>query len=236
MHFKILYMLGASIVFMNSKDNHDFHNPLVTDRRSPCPMLNSLANHGYLPRNGCNVSVDQIVNGIDEALNISPNSTRPVAELAVTLSTTGNSSTLNLDDLNTHGVIEHDGSLSRNDIYFGDNHSFNRTIFNTVAAFFTKDVISITTAAKARKSRLASARAANPAFNFTAREERFSQFETALYLAVFGNGTEGNAKTKWVEIMFREARLPYKEGFKRSKDVITNDDVVELANKVAAAA
>lgn len=65
-------------------------------------------------------------------------------------------------------------------------------------------MISIETAAKARKARLAVARAANPAFNFTAREEQFSQFETALYLAVFGKGTEGNAKTKWVEVMFRK--------------------------------
>jgi hypothetical protein len=33
-----------------------------------------------------------------------------------------------------------------------------------------------------------------------------------------------------------EERLPYKEGFKRPTDVITNEDIVELAEKVAAAA
>ncbi len=33
-----------------------------------------------------------------------------------------------------------------------------------------------------------------------------------------------------------EERLAYAEGFKRPSDVITNDDVVELAAKVAAAA
>jgi len=100
-------------------------------------------------------------------------------------------------------VIEHDGSLSRNDIFFGDNHSFNPAIYKTVAKFFTKDVISIATAAKARSARIAAARVANPAFNFTSREDQFSRFETALYLAVFGKGTEGNAKTKWVDVMFR---------------------------------
>jgi hypothetical protein len=66
-------------------------------------MLNSLANHGFLPRNGLNVSINQLVDGLDEALNLSPDSSRPVAELAVTTSTTGNPSTLNLDDLNKHG-------------------------------------------------------------------------------------------------------------------------------------
>lgn len=199
-------------------------------------MLNSLANHGYINRNGRDISISQLVQGLDEGLNLSPNSSQPVAELAVTTSTTGNPNTLHLDDLNKHGVIEHDGSLSRNDVRFGDNHSFNPRIFNSVAKFFGKDVISITAAAKARKARIAAARAANPAFVFGAGEDQFSQFETALYLAVFGKGTEGNAKTKWVEVMFREERLPYREGYKRPTDVITNDDVVQLAQKVAAAA
>jgi hypothetical protein len=68
-------------------------------------MLNSLANHGYFPRSGKNISVDQIVSGIDEALNLSPLSSRPVAELAATTSTTGNPNTFNLNDLNQHGGI-----------------------------------------------------------------------------------------------------------------------------------
>ncbi len=66
-------------------------------------MLNSLANHGYLPRNGRNVSIDQVVNAIDLALNLSPLSSRPVVELAATTSTTGYATTFNLDDLNLHG-------------------------------------------------------------------------------------------------------------------------------------
>ena len=160
---------------------------------------------------------------------------------------------------NSHGfsiVIEHDGSLSRNDIFFGDNHSFNPVIFNTVAAHFTQDTISIQTAAKARTARIAAARAANPTFNFTATQDQFSQFESALYLRVFGRGTEGFARTQWVEIMFRtilppqlisvllcllltfglvtgEERLPYAEGFRRSRAVLTNDEIVTLAQKVA---
>jgi len=199
-------------------------------------MLNSLANHGHLPRNGKNASIDQIVNSLDEVLNLSPISSRPVAELAATTSTTGNPNTLNLDDLNQHGVIEHDGSLSRSDFDLGDNHSFKPKIWNSVSKWFKKDFISIQTAAKARRARLTEAAAQNPSFNFTAREDQFSQFETALYLAVWGKRPEWNAKTKWVEIMFREERIPFKEGFKRRTDVITNEDIVDIAEKVAAAA
>ncbi|CAI4214395.1 unnamed protein product [Parascedosporium putredinis] len=217
-------------------DTHPWKAPTKNDRRGPCPMLNSLANHGFIARSGKDISIDQLVNAIEEAINISPNSTRPVVEFGATTSTTGNPNTFHLSDLNKHGVIEHDGSLSRNDLYFGDNHSFNSRIYDTVAKFFTKSTISIETAARARKARLAAAAAANPQFQYGEQEETVSLFETALYLATFGTGTQGNAPTKYVNILFREERLPYKEGYCKPTRVISNDDIVELADKVRAAA
>ncbi|KAF1924751.1 uncharacterized protein M421DRAFT_424640 [Didymella exigua CBS 183.55] len=44
-----------------------------SDKRSPCPMINSLANHGYLPRNGQNILAHEIKaamaeTGVSEAL------------------------------------------------------------------------------------------------------------------------------------------------------------------------
>lgn len=190
-------------------------------------MINSLANHGFLPRNGLNISADDLVNAFHEALNLSPDVSLPVAKLAVTTSTTGNPNTLNLDDLDEHGgttcssptsafqlthfrllVLEHDGSLSRDDTNSGDNHSFNATIFRTTAAHFGRDTISISDAAAARSARVAAAKKANPAFNLTDTEEFFSFAETALYMRVFGRGTEGHARTKWVEVMFCECLHP----------------------------
>jgi len=133
-------------------------------------------------------------------------------------------------------VIEHDGSLSRNDIYFGDNHSFNPKIFDTVAAYFTSATISIETAAKARAARISAARKANPTFNFTASQNQFSMFESALYLRTFGSAGKGNANTKFVQVMFREERLPYQEGYRRPAAPLLNDEIVDLASKVGAAA
>lgn len=37
------------------------------DKRSPCPMINSLANHGYLPRNGQNVLAYEMKAAMNEA-------------------------------------------------------------------------------------------------------------------------------------------------------------------------
>lgn len=35
------------------------------DIRGPCPLINSLANHGYLPRDGRNVRVEEVLAGLD---------------------------------------------------------------------------------------------------------------------------------------------------------------------------
>lgn len=203
--------------------------------RSPCPMVNTLANHGYLPRNGLNVSLDDLVTAFNASVNLAPAATRLVGAKALIASTTGNSVTFNLDDLNTHGgmlffaenlymhvliqwlsilltnqnetVIEHDGSLSRNDIFFGDNHSFNKTIWDSVAVHFTSPTISIANAAAARAARLSAAQDANPEFNMTATDVQFSLIESSLYLAIFGNVADGNAVTKWVDIMFSKSFL-----------------------------
>ncbi|KZL74572.1 chloroperoxidase-like protein [Colletotrichum tofieldiae] len=214
---------------------NDWSAPSVADRRSPCPMVNTLANHGYLPRSGLNVSLADLIAGFTAAVNLDPAATTLVGQKALLTSTTGNNATFNLDDLNTHGIIEHDGSLSRNDIHFGDNHSFNRTIWESVASYFTDSTISIPTAAKARVARLQAAATTNPEFNLTADGAQFSFIETALYLSVFGNLNDGNARTEWVRVLFEEERLPFEEGFSRSASAITATGILGLVSKVAAA-
>ncbi len=123
-----------------------------------------------------------------------------------------------------------------------------------MAAHFTSDTISIKTAAEARSARLKDAASVNPAFNLPADGLRFSAIETSLYLGVFGEGTEGNARTAWVRTLFGECivpmpgrrrsanprlpeheRLPFEEGYKRPDKPLTVADLLELQKKVDAA-
>ena len=175
--------------------------------RSPCPMVNALANHGYLPRSGRSVSLARLITGCREGINLSPEATLIVGLKALQASSTWFPPfTFNLDDLNKHGVIEHDGSLSRKDTAQGDNHTFAPEVWAIVAAHFGTDqqTISIETAAAARKDRLDRAPAMNPDFKMSPDDVRFSLIETALYLGVFGRGTEGFARTEWVRTLFGE--------------------------------
>ncbi|KAL8966248.1 MAG: hypothetical protein Q9183_003456, partial [Haloplaca sp. 2 TL-2023] len=44
----------------------DYAPPKSTDIRSPCPAINALANHGYLPRDGRNAHASEVMNGMNE--------------------------------------------------------------------------------------------------------------------------------------------------------------------------
>ncbi|KAI9722652.1 MAG: hypothetical protein M1812_001583 [Candelaria pacifica] len=225
------FLLLATLAICDP-EGHRWRHPLSTDRRSPCPGINALANHGYLPRNGLNVSLEQFITGIAEGLNFDTEFTIAAVDVYKNFTTTGYKNTLNLDDLDHHGIPgEHDGSLSRNDAYFGDNHSFNKTIFNTVAAHFHGKTISIPDAARARKDRFAAAKAVNPQFM---PSDLSSMGETALYLRSM-RGQDKETKTRYVHILFREERIPFDEGYKISNVPISNEELGGIIKEMVAA-
>ncbi|KAI3608781.1 hypothetical protein WG66_003754 [Moniliophthora roreri] len=57
---------------MDSSHEHEFipaANP--SESRAPCPALNALANHGYLPRTGKDISLSQLTHAITTVYNFS---------------------------------------------------------------------------------------------------------------------------------------------------------------------
>lgn len=68
--------------------------------RSPCPMVNAVANHGYLPRDGLNISLADLIVAFTDAVNLDPAATTLVGQKALT---TGDNVTFDLDNLNKHG-------------------------------------------------------------------------------------------------------------------------------------
>ena len=115
------FLLFATLVICDP-EGHPWQHPLSTDRkaevshmlfddrqlimsldRSPCPGINALANHGYLPRNGLNISLEQFITGIMDGLNFEPNFTITAVDVYQNFTTTGYNNTLNLNDLGHHG-------------------------------------------------------------------------------------------------------------------------------------
>lgn len=198
-------------------------------------MLNTLANHGYVARNGMNISLADMQAGFEASINLEPEFSVGPFGVGVTASTTGRNDTLNLHDLLKHNLIEHDASLSRKDAYFGDALNFDPEVWAGTSAVWrdtNATTISIEAAAKGRLARIAKDKVENPEYNLTSAGEAAGLGETALFVAVFGDKVDGNARVDWVDIFFRESRLPFAEGWTRSTEVITSEHIVNMKAKV----
>ena len=130
-----------------------YHPPTSTDTRGPCPVLNTLANHGHISRNGRNIRASEMKSAMKQ-LGISITIRQlltsaaylqhqddppkglwafirhPFAYFFHTFATrapgqvdASGAPTLNLDELDRHNAIEHDISMSRRDLAQGNNHT-----------------------------------------------------------------------------------------------------------------
>lgn len=139
---------AAFLTYANALDEtaYPFQAPTDTDVRSPCPALNSLANHGLLPRDGKNIDLATLEIGMFLGFSLAKEATDFVGSTALSTSTTGNASTFNLNDVAQHDpqALEHDGSMTRNDSFFGDNLSFNDQAWaRTLANWGDNETISV---------------------------------------------------------------------------------------------
>ncbi|KUJ14009.1 Cloroperoxidase, partial [Mollisia scopiformis] len=114
--------------FKDDDDNKYIRGPI--GNRGPCPGLNSLANSGYIPRDGKNITQAHLANALETALHMTPtlsavlvNSVKPLLR---------KDGTFDLVDVRIHNVLEHDGSFTRHDIVQGDNFSLQPTYFEAL--------------------------------------------------------------------------------------------------------
>ncbi|KAF7360875.1 HEME-HALOPEROXIDASE domain-containing protein [Mycena sanguinolenta] len=262
MQLKISSLIVASVLLVAKANayatpaGHEFIAPTSTDQRSPCPGLNTLANHGYLPRNGANFTVTQIM---DAALGWSV-LTNPYIQLIIYLegfnvnwdgilvaakfgllsgSDATTFETMGLGPLALHNLIEHDASISRNDFGpdgLGDNVHFNETTFSTLAnANPGKNYYDPVSAGLVQRDRLAHSVATNPNVTNTAKEFKLRSRESALYLSIFGDPLTGIASKEFVQIFFREERLPFAEGWTKPTTLITSDTLDPISKIVQSA-
>lgn len=118
--------------------------------------------------------------------------------------------------------IEHDASLSRRDAFFGDNFSFNNTIWQQTVSFFSGGKTALLPAAKAIANRTADSTQTNPEFTYGFREFVFRYGETAIYLQTMGgDDVTGVTRLDWVKSLFEQERLPHSLGWRPRKEPIT---------------
>ncbi|KAH8888020.1 Cloroperoxidase [Thozetella sp. PMI_491] len=101
-------------------EDHSYIRLSIEDR-APCPGLNALANQGYLPRDGKNITLPRLEAALMVALHMSGTVAHALANaLKPILREDG---TFDLADSRMHGVVEHDRSMTRLDFRQGDNYT-----------------------------------------------------------------------------------------------------------------
>ena len=219
----------------------------ATDLRGPCPIVNSLANHGYIPRDGRNVRAHELKTAMRE-LGIST-TIRTVLTYAAFLERKEKRPTgiwaflrnpfayllghfalrdpdqtdsdgipcLNLDQLDRHGAIEHDVSMSRRDTAQGDNSSPQQDLIaEMLASSSDGETLSTQDWADFRKKRIERQRRDNSKLEFGSAQNMMGSAEAAFIQKVFG-ASDGKVPISYAMALFGEERLPIKEGWKKRR-------------------
>lgn len=197
-------------------------------RRSPCPGLNSLANHGYLPRNGQNISHAELSHALVSVFNLDPK----LAGFLIGSQISPNP--FDLDYLSTHDVTEHDVSLVHEDVYFGKMpHAIN---ISMVADFLARadstGRIGAEAVGKTRKDRLATCRATNPTCAISVAQTRTALGEGAALIGVMGGMLNASVSVEHAYSFLVMEQIPV--DYKKAASPIVPADLGKFSASIAA--
>ncbi|KXN88411.1 Putative sterigmatocystin biosynthesis peroxidase stcC [Leucoagaricus sp. SymC.cos] len=185
--------------------------PKEGDSRSPCPALNTLANHGILPHDGKNISFKEIGRAIRATYNFSPTFCYFVPHYAAEmLGKDYSTGTIDLAELNLHNGIEHDASLIREDSAIEPDQSKPHIGYITelLASASGKDkstddvLLTSKDLSWFSSKRRADARGYNKEFTLDFIHKMFGSINASTMLAVFGG------RVKDLETWLLQERFP----------------------------
>ncbi|KAJ6521092.1 Chloroperoxidase [Mycena vulgaris] len=216
--------------------DHPFIAPGPNDIRGPCPALNTLANHGYISRNGI-TTFEEIILSTEEAFNLDRDMASGMA--AINMLTRGNPFVNKIsiggvspfvpplpgqiDGPETQGIAKHgrfegDGSMTRSDVHIGDNRNFNQTLWDMdleQLAKFGDDgpdgpatVFNVQTLIGLVRQNLESDQALDPEFAIPLRRLNLVFGASSLIMSVFANGTTKQATKRIITSFFMNQTFP----------------------------
>ncbi|KAH8652135.1 Chloroperoxidase [Xylariales sp. PMI_506] len=221
--------------------------------RSPCPVVNALANHGYLERSGRKIYMDDL-NGAMSHVGMSnllgsvfavptyfeyhspakAYMKKPVSTWQRFWSLLKNPYSffdyfgcwntsqiingkkyIDLENLASHGAIEHDISLSRRDIAQkqGNNAPQEDLIEDMLEYSSDGKNLTIDDLSKFVKARIKQQLKDNPELVYGPAEHQVNCGQIALMMGCFGDGK--TIPVSYVKAIFEDERLPFIEGWKK---------------------
>ncbi|KAJ7120812.1 hypothetical protein C8R44DRAFT_877142 [Mycena epipterygia] len=198
--------------------------------------MNTLANHGYIPRNGI-ASFEEIVTGAMEAFNVQSGLMEFITAANMMMrgnpfvnkvsiggssplvpSLPGNIGSPHPGGIALHGGFEGDASMTRADAFIGDNRNFEDILYDLdllqLGQFGdngpneNNTIFNVATMIGIKQQNLAMDQAANPQFAVPPRRLSAMFTEASFVLNVFANGTTKQATLPIVGSFFRNQTFP----------------------------
>ncbi|KAJ7479454.1 Chloroperoxidase [Mycena galericulata] len=188
----------------------EFIPPKAGDKRSPCPALNALANHGILPH-GQNIKFADLDHLVRDTYNFAPTFPAFTALLVARyLNKDYNTDTCDLAEIGLHNTgIEHDASLLQQDVKFEPDQGapYLPFIDELLASASGKDadgnpLLTVADLSRYSAKRRADARATNPDFVLDTQHKMFESSNCAGLVIIFGG------RVADLEPFLREERFP----------------------------
>ncbi|KZS94788.1 Cloroperoxidase [Sistotremastrum niveocremeum HHB9708] len=216
---------------------HPFVAPGPNDKRGPCPGLNTLANHGYLPHSGV-ASFEQLIEGVEAGYNMEHDLASALSALAIlargnafiNLVSLGGESDLvpplpgkidgpTAGGLAKHGRFEGDVSLTRHDIGEGDYQNFQDDLYDQFLTYVGRygndspttgnaSVVTLPVLQEYKHHRFLSEQASNANLEFSIARMILSYDDAAFVLNFFANGTDNVIDTAILGSFFRNQTFP----------------------------
>ncbi|KAJ7282305.1 Chloroperoxidase [Mycena rebaudengoi] len=197
----------------------EFIPPKEGDKRSPCPALNALANHGILPRDGRNITFADMDHHVRDTYNFAPTFCTFTALFAANyLNKNYNTArlrpsstdTCDLAEIGLHNAgIEHDASLLRQDVRYEPDQGAPHLPFidELLASASGKDaagnaLLTVADLSRYSAKRRAEARATNPDFVLDKQHKTFGSSNCSTLVTIFGG------RVADLGPFLREERLP----------------------------
>ncbi|KAE8846637.1 hypothetical protein HRS9139_01204 [Pyrenophora teres f. teres] len=242
---KLTTFLAASTAALASARPHfdaDFFNPHIWlpavpgQARGPCPLLNTLANHGYIPRDGRNMTKDNVVSGLVNGINLEPVLAGILWQEGLVVNPDPNAVSFILDQLNAHNVLEHDASMSRADADLGNNHVFNETVFQSSRRHWTAETVTVDMMADTTVTRQSESHLTNGNCDLSAARVNSCIGQAGIPITVFGSIEQATVRRSVLEFWFRNEKFPTELGWFKKTDQITLSKVQRIAGLVQNAA
>ncbi|KAJ7869383.1 hypothetical protein B0H13DRAFT_2350975 [Mycena leptocephala] len=218
---------------------HPFIAPGPNDQRGPCPGMNTLANHGYIPRNGI-ATFEQITVAMVEAFNLEINFGAFL--VAANMLLRGNPFQVT-GGLSKHGGFEGDASITRADVHIGDNRNFQDILYDLDLLYLGKfgdngpdgnnTVFNVPTIIAIKQHNIQMNQAADPEFHFTPTRFVASFTEISFLLDIFANGTTKQASISTIGSFLRNQSFP--KNWHRAAAPVTGEILGSTSNQIFAA-